>query len=180
MIALAVAAVLFVAISIFGSISGAHFNPIVSLAFLVKGQLTAKDTSFYIASQFLGGAAGAALSNWMFSRDLGLSEVARISPGSFVGEIVASTGLVLLILLLVQQQKAELIAGSVALWILAGHLFTSSTSFANPAVSLGRVFSQAPSSINLDSAMWFVLAQLVGLLVALGISFILSRKSSSA
>jgi glycerol uptake facilitator-like aquaporin len=116
----------------------------------------------------------------MFSKGLVLSEVARISPGNFVGEVVASAGLVLLILLLVQHQKTNLIAASVALWILAGHIFTSSTSFANPAVSLGRVLSEAPSSISLDSALWFILAQLIGLLFALAVSFVFNRKSSNA
>lgn len=178
MIAVTVASVLFVGISAFSSISGAHFNPIVSLAFLVKGQLSPADTFFYIASQFAGGLGGALLANLMFSKDLTVSEVARINPGNFLGEVVASAGLVLVILLLVQHQKTNLIAASVSLWILAGHIFTSSTSFANPAVSLGRVFSEAPSSISLDSAMWFMLAQLVGLLIALAISFIFNRKAS--
>lgn len=178
MIAVTVASVLFVGISAFSSISGAHFNPIVSLAFLVKGQLSPADTVLYIASQFVGGLGGALLANLMFSKDLTVSAVARINPGNFLGEVVASAGLVLVILLLVQHQKTNLIAASVSLWILAGHIFTSSTSFANPAVSLGRVFSDAPSSISLDSAMWFMLAQLVGLLIALAISFIFNRKAS--
>lgn len=178
MIAATVAASLFVGISAFSSISGAHFNPIVSLAFLVRGQLSPVDTLFYLASQFAGGLAGALLANSMFSKDFTVSEVARINPGNFLGEVVASAGLVLVILMLVQHQKTNLIAASVSLWILAGHIFTSSTSFANPAVSLGRVFSEAPSSISLDSAMWFMLAQLVGLLIALAISFVFNRKAS--
>lgn len=178
MIALAVAAVLFVAITIFAPVSGSHFNPIVSLGLLVRGKFGISETFAYIVTQLLGGVAGAFVANAMFSSNFALSEVSRITSGTFIGEVVASAGLVLIVLLLVERQKSQLVAGSVALWILAGHLFTSSTSFANPAVTLGRIFSSSPSSISIDSALWFSLAQLIGLVVALLIVSALRRKES--
>ena len=178
MIALAVAAVLFVAITVFAPVSGSHFNPIVSLGLLVRGKFGISETFAYIVTQFLGGVAGALVANAMFSSNFALSEVSRITSGTFIGEVVASAGLVLIVLLLVEKQRSQLVAGSVALWIFAGHLFTSSTSFANPAVTLGRIFSSSPSSISIDSALLFSLAQLIGLVVALLIVSALSRKES--
>jgi len=178
MIALAVAAVLFVAITVFAPVSGSHFNPIVSLGLLVRGKFGISETFAYVVTQLLGGVAGALVANAMFSSNFALSEVSRITSGTFIGEVVASAGLVLIVLLLVEKQRSQLVAGSVALWILAGHLFTSSTSFANPAVTLGRIFSSSPSSISIDSALWFSLAQLIGLVAALLIVSALSRKES--
>ena len=178
MIALAVAAVLFVAITVFAPVSGAHFNPIVSLGLLVRGKFGISETFAYVVTQLLGAVAGALVANAMFSSNFALSEVSRINSGTFIGEVVASAGLVLIVLLLVEKQRSQLVAGSVALWILAGHLFTSSTSFANPAVTLGRIFSSSPSSISIDSALLFSLAQLIGLVVALLIVSVLSRKES--
>jgi len=176
MIALSVGAVLFVAISSLGSISGAHFNPIVSMALMFRKSLDASTALLFISSQILGAVAGALLASLMFETGFALSETARISGGAFVGEVVASAGLVLLILLLINFDKATLIAPAVAAWIIAGHLFTSSTSFANPAVTIGRFFSSSPSSINLDSALWFVVAQLVGMFVAIVLFQLLVKK----
>ena len=110
---------------------------------------------------------GALLANAMFEQPLQISDVDRFSFGAMVGEGVASAGLVLLILMLVASNKSSLVAGSVALWIFAGHLFTSSTAFANPAVTFGRIFSSAPSGIGIESALYFAVAQFVGLALAL-------------
>ena len=180
MIAATVAAVLFVAISILGPISGAHFNPAVTIAFLVRRGIAPSAAAGYIVSQIAGATSGAVIANLMFGSSwIELSEIARFSTATFLSEIVATWGLVLLILLLVKFERTQLVAASVAAWIFAGHIFTSSTSFANPAVTVGRIFSEAPSAISPDSAMWFVLAQLVGAAIAL-ITFIsLTRKASS-
>ncbi|MGA1033380.1 MAG: aquaporin [Aquiluna sp.] len=180
MIAATVAAVLFVAISILGPISGAHFNPAVTIAFLVRGGILPSAAAGYIVSQIAGATSGAVIANLMFGSSwIEVSEIARFSTATFLGEIVATWGLVLLILLLVKFERTQLVAASVAAWIFAGHIFTSSTSFANPAVTVGRIFSEAPSAISPDSALWFVLAQLVGAAIAL-ITFIsLTRKASS-
>ncbi|MGA1507428.1 MAG: aquaporin [Aquiluna sp.] len=180
MIAATVAAVLFVAISILGPISGAHFNPAVTIALLVRRGIAPSSAAGYIVSQIAGATSGAVIANLMFGSSwIEVSEIARFSTATFLGEIVATWGLVLLILLLVKFERTQLVAASVAAWIFAGHIFTSSTSFANPAVTVGRIFSEAPSAISPDSALWFVLAQLVGAAIAL-ITFIsLTRKASS-
>ena len=170
MIASAVAGVLFVAIATLASVSGAHFNPIVSLAFWSRKELSSKETGFYIAAQLLGAALGSVAANAMFNQLAAISTVDRFSLGAMTGEAIASVGLVFLILQLVDSKKENLIAPAVALWIFAGHLFISSTAFANPAVTLGRIFSSAPSSISPESALQFFAAQAVGLLIALLIS----------
>ncbi len=167
MIASAVGAVLFVSISTLASISGAHFNPIVTLAFWIRKELATREAATYVAAQFTGAVLGALLANLMFDEAFAISDVNRFSPGAMVGEGFASAGLVLLILLLVSFDKSSWLAASVALWIFAGHIFTPSTAFANPAVTVGRIFSSAPSSISIESAMYFVVAQLMGLALAL-------------
>lgn len=180
MIALTVAAVLFVSISIFAPISGAHFNPAVTMAFLVRKNIGPREALGYLGAQLFGGVFGAVIANLMFGASwISVSKADRFSSGTFLGEIVATWGLVLLILLLVHFEKANLVAASVAAWIFAGHIFTSSTSFANPAVTLGRVFSDAPSGISPDSALWFVIAQLIGAAVALLTFVPLIKKASN-
>lgn len=170
MIASAVAGVLFVSIATLASVSGAHFNPIVSLAFWSRKELSSKEIGFYIAAQLLGAVLGSVAANAMFNQLSAISTVDRFSFGAMIGEAIASAGLVFLILQLVDSKKENLIAPAVALWIFAGHLFTSSTAFANPAVTLGRIFSSAPSSISPESALQFFAAQAFGLLIALLIS----------
>ena len=177
MIAATVAAVLFVSISILGPVSGAHFNPAVTIAFLLRKAISSAAAAGYIASQVVGAIFGAVVANLMFEVPwLEISATGRFSAGTFLGEVVATLGLVLLILLLVKFEKSHLIAASVAVWIFAGHIFTSSTSFANPAVTIGRVFSDSAASISPDSALWFVLAQLVGMAVALIVFVPLTKK----
>jgi glycerol uptake facilitator-like aquaporin len=180
MIAATVAAVLFVSISILGPVSGAHFNPAVTIAFLLRKAISSAAAAGYIASQVVGAIFGAVVANLMFEVPwLEISATGRFSAGTFLGEVVATFGLVLLILLLVKFEKSHLIAPSVAAWIFAGHIFTSSTSFANPAVTIGRVFSDSAASISPDSALWFVLAQLVGMAVALIVFVPLTKKVTS-
>ena len=180
MIAATVAAVLFVSISILGPVSGAHFNPAVTIAFLLRKAISSAAAAGYIASQVVGAIFGAVVANLMFEVPwLEISATGRFSAGTFLGEVVATFGLVLLILLLVKFEKSHLIAASVAAWIFAGHIFTSSTSFANPAVTIGRVFSDSAASISPDSALWFVLAQLVGMAVALILFVPLTKKVTS-
>ena len=180
MIAATVAAVLFVSISILGPVSGAHFNPAVTIAFLLRKAISSAAAAGFIASQVVGAIFGAVVANLMFEVPwLEISATGRFSAGTFLGEVVATFGLVLLILLLVQFEKSHLVAASVAAWIFAGHIFTSSTSFANPAVTIGRIFSDSAASISPDSALWFVLAQLVGMAVALIVFVPLTKKVTS-
>ncbi len=177
MIAVSVGAVLFGAIAAFGPISGAHFNPIVSLAFLLRRELGVATFFGYVTAQTLGAISGAALANLMFEKPAFLiSEVDRLGTGIFIGEVIASFGLVLLILLLVDQSPNQ-IPAAVALWIVAGHIFSSSTSFANPAVSLGRMLSDAPSSISPASMPGYLLAQVLGLGLALAVSVLTKKKA---
>lgn len=167
MIAAAVGSVLFIVISTLAPISGAHFNPIVTAAFWFRKELSSNQALAYILAQLLGAVIGALLANSMFNQTTALSVVDRFNPGAMVGESIASAGLVFLILQLIEIKKENLIAPAVALWIFAGHVFTSSTAFANPAVTFGRIFSSAPSSISIESAGYFLLAQLLGLALAL-------------
>jgi glycerol uptake facilitator-like aquaporin len=178
MIAVCVGSVLFGTISVLGPVSGAHFNPLVSMAFLARRELSFGKLVGYIAAQTLGAISGAVAANLMFDKTaLTISSVDRIGNGIFLGEVIATFGLVLLILLLIQE-KPSLIPAAVALWIVAGHIFTSSTSFANPAVSFGRMFSDAPSSISPASMPGYLLAQILGLVLALVVSNVLIRKKA--
>jgi glycerol uptake facilitator-like aquaporin len=176
--ALATAGVLFVLISLFGSISGAHFNPVVTLALLIRKEITASVAVSYSLVQIAGAVLGAVLANLMFTdQAIALSSVERAGTAVFLGEVIASFGLVFLILILAQQGKASLIPVAVPLWILAGYFFTVSTSFANPAVTIGRAFSDAGSSITWSSVPMFIAAQVIGALLAVGAAVLLKSKT---
>lgn len=176
--AFATAAVLYVLIVVLGPISGAHLNPIVTSAMLLTRRIDFGLASGYLVAQFLGGFAGALLANLMFSQPaISLSSVERGGDGVLLGELVASLGLVLVILLLIRFEKVNLIALAVPTWIFAGYFFTSSTSFANPAVTLGRAFSAADSSIALSSVPSFVFIQFAGAGIALVIYALLQPKT---
>jgi glycerol uptake facilitator-like aquaporin len=175
---LATAAALFLLISIFASVSGAHFNPIVSFAMLLRRQISLVLALGYVLAQVIGAVLGAVIANAMFAKSLlGPSAVVRDGAGVYLGEIVASFGLLLVILLLSQQDKGHVIPAAVALWIFAGYFFTASTSFANPAVTFGRTFSDASSSISLQSVPMFIGMQFVGALLAVGVAHLLRPKT---
>ena len=157
-----------VLILLFGPVSGAHFNPVVSAVDWLLGRrvgtgLTGADTLAYTAAQILGGIAGAALANIMFELPpLHLSEHARTGVPLWIGEIVATAGLIAVIVALARTGRAALSAGAVAAWIGAAYWFTSSTSFANPAVTISRMFSDTFAGISPASTPMFVLAQILG------------------
>ncbi|MEY3966915.1 MAG: hypothetical protein RLZ96_441 [Actinomycetota bacterium] len=170
LIAMAVAAVLFIVISIFGPISGAHLNPAVTLVMLVQKLISLRDAIFYVAFQLLGAVAGAATANLMYEQAaIGANGTVRGGAGQLIGEFVATVGLVFIVLSLIKLNQGALIAPAVALWILAGHFFTSSTSFANPAVTFGRALSGSVTGIEWGSVPAFVGVQLVAGLAALGL-----------
>ncbi len=176
--ALATAGALFVLISLFGSISGAHFNPGVTLALLIRKEITASVAASYSLVQIAGAVLGAVLANLMFTdQAIAFSLAERAGTAVFLGEVVASFGLVFLILILAQQGKDSLIPVAVPLWILAGYFFTVSTSFANPAVTIGRAFSDAGSSIAWSSVPMFIAAQVLGALLAVGAASLLKPKT---
>ncbi len=176
MIAICVGAVLFGVISAFGPVSGAHFNPVVSLVFFLRRELSLSRLLSYTLAQVMGAVSGALVANLMFERQpLTLSSVERAGSGIWLGEFVATFGLVLFLLLLLAKAP-QLVAPGVALWIVAGHVFTSSTSFANPAVSLGRMLSDAPSSISPGSMPGYLAMQLFGALAAFFVAKLFTEK----
>lgn len=174
--ALATAAVLVVAITILAPISGAHFNPIVTMVFLIQKKISVITALQYFFAQLVGGAISAMVANLMFSEPIfSVSANQRTGVGLFLGEIVASFGLVFLILMAIKIGKDSLIPALVALWIVAGYFFTSSTSFANPAVTFGRAFSDAGSSIAWESVLPFMALQILGALLALAVFSFLTK-----
>jgi len=164
---LATAGGLLALILAFGAVSGAHFNPVVSLAVRFFGDLTTRELAAYIPAQIVGGCIGAIVANLMFDLDaVTLSTHARSSSGLWLSEIVATFGLVLVILSVVRSGKSAAAPFAVAGYIAAAYWFTSSTSFANPAVTIGRTLSDTFAGIKPSSAPAFIAAQLVGGVVA--------------
>ena len=163
---LATVLILFLLISMLGPISGAHFNPAVSLVFLLTKGITRGLFVFYVLAQLIGGFLGAVIANLMFEVPTQISINQRISSVAAVSEVVATAGLVLTILLLLRYRE-HLVPVGVAAWIGAGYFFTSSTSFANPAVTFGRVFSDTFTGIEPVSASWFIAIQLVSAVLGL-------------
>jgi glycerol uptake facilitator-like aquaporin len=164
-----------VLILMFGPISGAHFNPVVTGADWLLGRragtgITARHAAAYLLAQVSGGIGGALLANLMFDRRiLELSTKHRISAGHLVAEVVATVGLIALIFALARTGRAGLSAAAVGAYIGAAYWWTSSTSFANPAVTIGRLFSDTFAGINPSSAPGFIAAQILGALIGLGL-----------
>jgi glycerol uptake facilitator-like aquaporin len=168
LMALAVGGTLFGAIALLMPISGAHFNPAVTVIMGFEKKIDLSMAVQYIVVQVLGAISGAVVANLMFMDDLVSSSLgARLNAGTMLGEVVATFGLVLLILLFIRHDQLPLIAPGVALWIIAGHFFTSSTSFANPAVTIGRSFTDTATGIDWQATVAFIPMQLVGALLAL-------------
>ncbi len=160
---LATAAVLTTLIAVLGPVSGAHFNPWVTLAALWNGELTARTAAAFAGAQVLGGLAGALLANAMFDLPLvSLATHIRTGPGQWLGEFTATFGLLLVIRGIVRERAAAapwVIAG----WITAAYWFTSSTSFANLAVTFARAFSNSFAGIRLIDVPGFAVAQALGM-----------------
>ena len=152
---------------IFISISGAHFNPAVSLTMFLKKELTLKEFSCFTCVQFVGGFLGAILANIMFDLDpLQISANERSGFNIYLSELIATFGLIITILG-VRKMSTLAIGPAVGLYISAGYWFTSSTSFANPAVTLARGFSDTFTGINPDFILTFIVFQFLGALAAL-------------
>ena len=159
-----------VLILMFGPVSGAHFNPVVSLADWFLGRRTDQglrltEVGAYSAAQVVGAVAGCVLANAMFEVGTSISTKDRTSPGHLLAEVVATTFLIALIFALARSDRGALAAPAVGAYIGAAYWFTSSTSFANPAVTIGRIFTDTFAGIAPSSAPPFVVAQLVGLVV---------------
>jgi glycerol uptake facilitator-like aquaporin len=175
-----------VLILVFGPVSGAHFNPVVTGADWLLGRRSGHGIGgatawCYIAAQVSGGVGGAGLANVMFDRvAFEIATKDRISTGHFVGEVVATAGLIAVIFALARTGRAGLSAAAVGGYIGAAYWFTSSTSFANPAVTVGRMFSDTFTGIAPGSVPGFVAAQLVGALLGLALVVALYPDAAAA
>ena len=163
---IATGAILFVIIKSFEDLSGAHFNPIVSIIFYFLKEINLKDLIFYLAIQFVAGLLAVLSIHFIFEQSLlQIASKPRTGMSMFFSEIIASVGLILTILMVRKNNKSN-VAISVALFITAGYWFTSSTSFANPAVTLARTFTDTFTGISPESIIYFFSGQLVGLFIS--------------
>ena len=161
--AAATAAGLFAIILMFGPLSGGHFNPVVSFVDAAFGGLSWREAIAYLPAQVLGCAVGAVTANLMFSmKAFELSTKHRASPAHFLSEVVATLGLLLVIFALARSRQSRSTPAAVGCYIGAAYFFTSSTSFANPAISVGRMLSNTFAGIAPASAPSFIAAQAVG------------------
>lgn len=174
---MATAAILFVLITMLGPVSGAHFNPAVSLVAAWRGELPYRLLFAYIGAQLLFGIMGVWAVHLMFEMPvLQLSTTARTGLGQWLAEAIATFGLILTILGTVRH-RAEWVPASVALYIAAAYWFTSSTSFANPAITVARSMTDSFSGIAPFDVPMFILAQLVGAASAAAVSRFLFEKA---
>ena len=163
-------------IVVLGPISGAHFNPVVSLMQLFTRAQPLGESLTFIVSQVAGAITGAIVANVMFDLPaLQFSSHDRVSPGTFLGEVIATAGLIALIGILVRRKQHALISIAVAAWIGSAYFFTSSTSFANPAVTVGRLFTDTFAGIAPASVLPYIVAQAVGAAIGVAIIAVLKR-----
>lgn len=163
---LATGAILVVIITIFATVSGAHFNPVVSLVMAIRGELSRRDAVAYILVQVAGGCLGALLAHLMFGLDpLQLSTTERTGLPQWLAEFIATFGLLITILGCVRF-KPDAVAFAVGLYITSAYWFTASTSFANPAVTIARSLSDTFAGIAPSDAPAFIIAQILGALAA--------------
>ena len=166
-----------VLIQILGPISGANFNPVVTMIDLIQKRTNFLTFIQYTIAQTAGAITGAILANAMFSHPLiEISTKARSGGNQYLGEIVATAGLILIINLMIYQEKMNLIPVIVASWIGSAYFFTSSTSFANPAVTIGRIFSDSFAGIAPECVTKFIAAQILGALIGLGLTKVLTNE----
>jgi glycerol uptake facilitator-like aquaporin len=168
-----------VLILLFGPVSGSHFNPVVSAADWLLGRraqagITGGSVAAYTAAQVVGGIVGAVLANVMFDRAaVEISTKDRVTTGHLIVEVVATAGLIALIFALARTGRTASSAAAVGAYIGAAYWFTSSTSFANPAVTVGRMFSDTFAGVSPGSALPFIAAQIVGGLIGLALVVLL-------
>ncbi|OHV31824.1 MULTISPECIES: aquaporin [Pseudofrankia] len=176
--AAATAAGLYAVILMVGPVSGAHFNPVVTAVDAAFGGLSWRDAAAYLPAQVIGCVTGAILANLMFDRQaVSISTHHRASGAHLLAEVVATAGLILLIFSLARSGRGERAPAAVGAYIGAAYWFTSSTSFANPAISVGRMFSDTFAGIAPVSVPPFIAAQLVGGAVGYGLVRLLYRSA---
>ena len=180
--ALATAGALTAIILALGSVSGAHLNPAVTLADRFFGGLTNRETISYVAAQTAGGVFGVVLANLMFDLPAATwSTTDRMGSHLWLAEVVATVGLLIVIFGLVRSGRASVAAYAVGAYIAGAYYFTSSTSFANPAVTVARTISDTFAGISPASAPAFIIAELIGTAVAIGIiAFLFPRMAEVA
>jgi glycerol uptake facilitator-like aquaporin len=168
--AAATAAGLFTIILMFGPVSGGHFNPVVSLVDASFGGLRWREALAYIPAQMAGCIAGAITANAMFAlAAISISDKHRASEAHLLAEVIATLGLILVIFSLARTRRGSMAPAAVGAYIGAAYFFTSSTSFANPAIDVGRIFSDTFAGIAPASVPAFVVAQLIGGALAIGV-----------
>jgi arsenate reductase len=168
--AAATAAGLYAIILMFGPVSGGHFNPVVSFADAAFGGLRWRDAAAYLPTQVAGCIAGAVLANLMFALPaVTISTKHRASPAHFLSEVIATAGLLLVIFALARSGRVRTAPAAVGAYIGAAYFFTSSTSFANPAITIGRMFSDTFAGIAPSSVPGFIAAQVIGGILAAGL-----------
>lgn len=172
--AIATGLILAIVIRIGLKTSGSHFNPAVTVVMVALRKMKAEKGFTYIASQILGAIAGVALSNVIYEKTVfGDSTITRSGNGVFIGEVLATAGLVWIVLRF--PKKPELVAIYLPMWIFGAIIFTTSTAFANPALTIGRIFTGSPSGIASTSIAAFIGAQLIGALVAVGLDKLITH-----
>ncbi len=175
---LSTAAILYALITLLSDISGAHFNPLVTLVLAYKREMKIAQTIQFIVAQFVGALIGAGLANLIFDLPVFTASTKVRSGGNlFLSEIVATAGLIFIIFAALDQKRDKKIPTLVACWIGAAYFFTSSTSFANPAVTFARGWSDTFAGIAPKSIAPFIAAQLLGAILGLILSQSLSVKS---
>jgi len=168
--ALATGAGLFAIILMFGPVSGAHLNPVVSFVDVAFGGISLRDAATYLPAQVAGCISGAVLANVMFSLSaVSISTHHRASAPHLLSEVVATIGLLLVIFSLARSERSSITPAAVGAYITAAYFFCSSTSFANPAITIGRMFSNSFAGIAPASVPGFVGAQIVGAILAIGL-----------
>jgi glycerol uptake facilitator-like aquaporin len=168
--AAATAAGLFAIILMFGPVSGGHFNPVVSFVDAAFRGVSWRDAAAYLPAQVAGCVAGAVAANLMFAlQAVSISVKDRATAGHFLSEIIATLGLMLVIFALARSGRSRVTPAAVGAYIGAAYFFTSSASFANPAITIGRMFSNTFAGIAPSSAPTFIAAQVVGGILAIGL-----------
>jgi glycerol uptake facilitator-like aquaporin len=173
-------AVLWTIINLFGHISGAQFNPLVTLFTIIRREATFTELLSFALAQIFGAIAGTALANLLFDFPaFDISERVREGSNILLSETVATAGLIFLIFHLINSAKSNLIPTAVGLWIFAAYFFTSSTSFANPAITIGRIFTKTFAGISPESALVFIPFQILGALLGYGLAQLLKQTPNS-
>ncbi len=178
--AIATGGALVALILIFAPVSGASFNPVVGIVGIFTGEATIRDTALYAVAQTVGGCIGAITANLMFDLDaINISEKVRSGSGILLSEVVATVGLLVVIYGTIRAQRANLVPFTVAAWITGAYFFTSSTSLANPAVTVARSLSNTFAGIAPESVPMFVVMQLIGAMLAVAmIKFVFGEQRS--